>query len=83
MTLEELRQSIVNRRKERGHTQEALGKIAHLSREQISRFENGAHDLGVRKLVRLCGALGLEILVRPGQGMPTVDDLDRLFNEED
>ncbi|MGV0953637.1 MAG: helix-turn-helix transcriptional regulator [Fluviibacter sp.] len=82
MTLEQIRQAIIQRRQERGLTQEALGQAASLSREQISRFENGVHDPGLRRLLRLCQALDLELLVRPGAGLPTLDDLDHLFNEE-
>lgn len=82
MTLEELRQTIIARRKARGLTQEALGQAAALSREQVSRFENGTHDPGLRRVLRLCEALDLELLVRAGAGRPTLDDLDRLFSEE-
>ena len=82
MNLEELRNTIIERRKARGLTQAALGKAAALSREQISRFENGTHDPGLRRVLRLCEALDMELLVRPGAGLPTADDLDRLFNED-
>jgi len=41
----------------------------------LSRFENGLSDLGVRKIIRLARALGLEVALHPLQQGYTLDDL--------
>jgi transcriptional regulator with XRE-family HTH domain len=83
MNIAEIRTSIINRRKEHGLTQEQLGKAAKVSREMVSRFENDAHDIGLRRLLRLCEALDLELIVRPGRGRPTLEELNDLFKDEE
>lgn len=83
MDITEIRTTIINRRKERGLTQEQLGKAAKISREMISRFENDAHDIGLRRLLRLSEALDLELMVRSGRGRPTLEELDELFKNEE
>jgi transcriptional regulator with XRE-family HTH domain len=82
MDITKIRSALTARRKERGLTQEQLGKAAKVSREMVSRFENDAHDIGLRRLLRLCDALDLELMVRPGRGRPTLDELDDLFKDE-
>jgi transcriptional regulator with XRE-family HTH domain len=82
MDIIEIRTAILDRRKERGLTQEQLGKTAKVSREMVSRFENDAHDVGLRRLLRICDALDLELLIRPGRGRPTLEELDELFRDE-
>jgi len=82
MTIEEIRQALAARRKERGLTQAALGQLASVSREMVVRFENGDHDIGLRRLLRLCAVLGLDLSARPGRGRPVAEDLDQLFKDE-
>lgn len=83
MEISEIRRAIIQRRKERGLTQEQLGKLARVSRELISRFENHAHDIGLRRLLRLSEALDLEMVLRAGRGRPTIEELDDLFRDDD
>lgn len=52
-----------------------LAKRSGIHWVTLSRFENGATDLGVRKLTRVARALGLEVTLRPLQQGYTLDDL--------
>lgn len=83
MDIIEIRTAVAEQRKAKKLTQTQLGEAANLSREMISRFENDAHDIGLRRLLRMCEALGLELIVRPGRGRPTLEDLASLFHEDD
>ena len=83
MDAEQIRQTLAARRRERRLTQAQLGVLAQVSREMILRFEKGDHDIGLRRLLRLCAALDLELIVRPGRGRPTLEELDELFKDDD
>jgi transcriptional regulator with XRE-family HTH domain len=83
MNGEELRTLIASRRAEIGITQAELARLAQVSREMVVRFENGAHDIGLRRLLRLCDALGLELSIRPGQGRPVLEELGALFGDDE
>lgn len=83
MNTQQVRSLIIARRKERGLTQQQLAEAAHLTREAVSRFENDAHDIGLRRLLRLCAALDLELFARPGHGRPVLEELDEMFREPD
>lgn len=83
MDIAAIRTSLIDRRKERGLTQEALGTRAKVSREMVSRFENDTHDIGLRRLLRLCDALELDLTVRPGHGRPTLEEVGELFKDEE
>lgn len=83
MDAEQIRQTLATRRRERRLTQAQLGVLAQVSREMILRFEKGDHDIGLRRLLRLCSALDLELIVRPGQGRPILEELDELFKDDD
>ena len=48
----------------------------------VVRFENGSHDIGLRRLLRLCDALDLELTLRPGKGRPVLEELGDLFKDE-
>ena len=82
MNIVQIQDFIIQSRKDKGLTQAELGRRAGVTREMVSRFENGLHEIGIVKLQRICMALGLELLVRPGRGRPTVDDLDALFPDD-
>lgn len=75
--------SIRDRRKELKISQKRMGEIAAISREHYSRLEKGSETISLRRLLRICGGLGLEIIVRPGSGRPTLEDLDDLFPKEE
>lgn len=77
-----IRETLAERRRERGLTQAELGRLAQVSREMVVRFENGNHDIGLRRLLRLCAVLELELIVRPGSGRPVAEDLGELFKDE-
>lgn len=83
MDTNQIRTSIIARRKELRLTQQQLAESASVTREAVSRFENDAHDIGLRRLLRLCAALKLELFVRPGHGRPVMEELDQLFKDED
>jgi transcriptional regulator with XRE-family HTH domain len=71
------------RRKELKRTQAWVAEAAGIARETYSRFEQGKHDISLRRLLRICSALGLELLARPGSGRPTLEDLDQIFADDD
>ena len=51
-------------RHDHGYTQIQLAEMAGVSRSTITYIENGSLDeLGVRKIIRVCGVLGLELSV--------------------
>ncbi len=57
-------------------SQAELGASIGMSRATISGIENGTvQEIGVRKLMALCGALGLELVVRAKRRRPTLGDL--------
>jgi transcriptional regulator with XRE-family HTH domain len=69
LTLRQARQASVT-------TQAALAQSLRMSRATISGIENGTvREIGVRKLIALCAALGLELTVRPQGRRPTLQEL--------
>lgn len=82
MEISVIRPLLINRRRERGLTQAELAQLAGVSREMVVRFENGSHDIGLRRLLRLCDALDLELTLRPGKGRPVLEELGDLFKDE-
>ena len=66
MTFSEIGKLVSKERRNHRYTQDQLAGIAGVSRSTISALENGSFDeLGVRKIVRVCGVLHLEISVGP------------------
>jgi HTH-type transcriptional regulator/antitoxin HipB len=82
MEISAIRLSLISRRRERGLTQAEIAQLAGVSREMVVRFENGNHDIGLRRLLRLCDALDLELTLRPGKGRPVLEELADLFKDE-
>ena len=76
-------QCIRDQRKMLRLSQADIGKTAGISREHYLRFERGDESISLRRFLRICGALGLEISVRPGSGRPTIEDLDQRYPKED
>jgi HTH-type transcriptional regulator/antitoxin HipB len=63
-------------RKASGRSQEELAKPLGMSRATISAIENGTvGEIGVRKLMALCTALGLSIQVSALEKRPTLFEL--------
>ena len=77
MSLGQLGKSISDARREQGLRQVDLATRAGLSRATIDALENGrAADIGVSKLSRILGILGLELSIRPATNeRPTLDEL--------
>ena len=66
MKAQELGQAIRSARKARSLTQAQLAKAAGLSRETLNLLESGlVRDLGIRKVLAVLEALGLELTVEP------------------
>ncbi len=83
MEIPQLLLTIRARRKELKRTQAWVAEASGLARETYSRFEQGKHDIGLRRLMRICGTLSLDLIARPGSGRPTLDDLEQLFGDVD
>lgn len=63
-------------RKASGRSQEELAKPLGMSRATISAIENGTvGEIGVRKLMALCAALGLSVQVSAPEKRPTLFEL--------
>ncbi|MGH8239121.1 MAG: helix-turn-helix transcriptional regulator [Steroidobacteraceae bacterium] len=76
MTLADLGPLLRQARREAKLSQEQLAKPLGMSRATISAIESGRCDeIGFAKLAALFDLVGLEVLVAPRKGRPTVDDL--------
>lgn len=77
MDLQEVRRQVASSRREKRLTQMQLAGLAGLSRATVDAFENGrGGDIGMARLIRLLGVLGLELVVRPAtQDRPTMEEL--------
>lgn len=63
-------------RQARGLSQAELARLAGIGRTSLSQLENGSiGEIGVRKVLRLCAVLGLELQAVPERRLPTLDDL--------
>lgn len=81
MDMEEMGKLIRKTRKSRKLSQERLGQQLGMSRATISGIENGTVlEIGIRKILSICAALGLELLVREMTKRPT---LQQLMKERD
>ncbi len=76
MDLPQIGQLIRETRKASGHSQEHIARSLGMSRATISAIENGTvNEIGVRKLMALCAALGLELSAAVAHGRPTLQEL--------
>lgn len=83
MTIDDIKNLCIARRKELQLTQAQVGKLAGIRREMIVRFENDSpNDLGLRRFLRLLLVLELDMQLRPGTSRPNADDLSELFPDE-
>ena len=57
--LEQLGQNIAKYRKEKQFSQEKLAEIVDLSREYITRVENGQKNISLKKLFAIADALNI------------------------
>ncbi len=78
MTILELAEEFRNLRKEKGISQTKLAAGTGISRTTLNQFENGKlAEFGVRKLIELLDAQGLELQIRPSGSSGDLDDLKR------
>ena len=76
MDMQEIGALMRRARKASGRSQEDLAKPLGMSRATISAIENGTvGEIGVRKLMALCVALGLSIRVSAPEKRPTLFEL--------
>jgi HTH-type transcriptional regulator / antitoxin HipB len=76
MELDEIGQLIRKKRKSKKLTQGDLGKHLGMSRATISGIENGTvPEIGIRKILTICAALGLELLAQEKTKRPTLQQL--------
>ena len=76
MDLGEIGQLICKARKSRKISQATLGRQLGMSRATISGIENGTvAEIGIRKILSLCAALGLELLAQEKTKRPTLQQL--------
>ncbi|MDP2158007.1 MAG: helix-turn-helix transcriptional regulator [Nitrospirota bacterium] len=72
----EIGQEIRTARKLHRLSQAELAKSLGMSRTTIGQIESGrVQEIGVRKLIRLLAALGLQLRVRPAGRPPTLEEL--------
>ncbi len=78
MHLDEIGQQICKARKTKKISQENLANQLGMSRATISGIEKGTiPEVGIRKIMSICNALGLEILVQEKKKRPTLQQLIR------
>ena len=76
MNMIEIGATLRSARQARGLTQAELARLAGVGRTRLSQLENGSiGEIGVRKILRVCAVLGLELQVMPEGRLPTLDDL--------
>jgi len=65
-----------DKRKSLRFTQKKVTDPLGMSRATLSNLETGnIDDLGLRKIMKICDNLGLEVVVREKQSRPTLNDL--------
>ena len=76
MYLDEIGILIRETRKSKNITKESLAKQLGMSRASISGIENGTiSEIGIRKIIALCDALGLELQAQKKAKHPTLQQL--------
>lgn len=66
MDMNNLGETLRNARKQRRLTQTDLSEMVGISRATLSGIENGTvSEIGIRKVMALCSALGLELAAQP------------------
>jgi transcriptional regulator with XRE-family HTH domain len=76
MTLAELGPFLREARRKANLSQAQLAQPLGMSRATISAIESGrCEEIGFAKLAALLELVGLEVVVTPRKGRPTIDDL--------
>lgn len=76
MDLKDIGQIIGSARKRRKLTQSSLGAQLGMSRATLSGIENGTvPEIGIRKILTICAALGIELVAQEKGRRPTLQQL--------
>jgi HTH-type transcriptional regulator/antitoxin HipB len=76
MTLQDIGQTIARTRKRQKITQASLAASLGMSRATVSGIENGTvPEIGIRKVLSLCTALGIELVAQEKTRRPTLQQL--------
>jgi transcriptional regulator with XRE-family HTH domain len=76
MYLDEIGQIIFHARKNQKISQQQLASQLGMSRATISALEKGTiAEIGIRKIMAICAALGLELMVQQKVSRPTLQQL--------
>ncbi len=76
MQFDDIGQRIGLARKDKKLTQQALAAQLGMSRATLSGIERGSiPEIGMRKMMALCAALGLELVVQARSRRPTLQQL--------
>lgn len=76
MNMQEIGAALRAARKKQGLTQAQLANELGMSRATISGIETGQIlEIGIRKVVRICGRLGVELAVVARRPYPTLQEL--------
>lgn len=76
MSLDEIGLTLAEARKAVGRSQGVVAASLGMSRATLSGIENGTiREIGVRKLMALCAALGFELAIVPKRKRPTLREL--------
>lgn len=76
MNLQQIGVVLRDARKSSGQSQQQLAQPLGMSRATVSAIENGTvGEIGVRKLMALCAALGLSLHVSTPENRPTLFEL--------
>lgn len=83
MDMNEIGAVIREARTQRKLSQEQVGKMLGMSRATISGIETGkVVEVGVRKLMALCAAVGLEVSVGVRRPYPTLQELRKEAHDQ-
>jgi transcriptional regulator with XRE-family HTH domain len=76
MTLQDIGQTIARTRKRQKITQASLAAALGMSRATVSGIENGTvPEIGIRKVLSLCTALGIDLVAQEKTRRPTLQQL--------
>jgi HTH-type transcriptional regulator / antitoxin HipB len=69
-------------RKERGLTQEALARVAAVTRLKVVQIEAGKASVSMEAYARVAAALGQDLGLQPSR-RPTLDELEDLLRDDE
>ena len=76
MNIREIGTALLQARKAAKRPQAEVAASLGMSRATVSAIENGTiGEIGIRKVMALCAALGLELSVAPKRRRPTLEEV--------